>query len=423
MRILIDNGGYTFKNNGDSAMLVVIASRFKDRFPDAEIHIFTEAPDRLKKIIPYAIPVFLSGRGQWGMSWNIIGGIHKLFPVSTHSWLLHQENLFKLKFYDFSRWWIGKRLGKRGYDLKPMWTYLDEVEQADIVVASGGGYITDPFEGHACNLLHTLALAQSFGKLTAMFGQGLGPVSSKKLFIWTKKVLCGLDTLSLREGLYSKPLALSTGVPAEKINVTGDDAIALVYSKTPSSLGNAIGINLRVASYSGLHGEILSNIKNVLDDAITEYGTELRPIPISGHDADSDVEALRFLLADEIIENAKMLDTPEKVIEQVAGCRIVITGSYHAGVFALSQGVSVIGVAATDYYRHKFEGLANQFGDGCVVVDRKSADFIDNLQSAINKSWNDAEITRSDLLKRAQMQIKLSESVYGSFIEHYSQYG
>jgi len=417
LRILIDNGGYGLKNNGDAAMLIVAAARFNKQFPHAEIRIFTEAPDRLIAIIPYGIPVLLKGRDQWHMKWNIIGGLHKFFPFVSKSWLFYQENIFKLKYRSFSRWWITRRLGNRGYDVASIHAYINEVEQADIVIAVGGGYITDSFEGHACNLLQTLALAQAHGKPTAMFGQGLGPVKSKRLLDWTKKVLPNLAFLSLRENLYSKPFALSVGVSLNKIDVTGDDAITLVHSKTPSSLGNAIGINLRIASYSGLHKEVLDKIKEVVNNAATELKTELRAIPIANHESDSDVHALRFLLGDELVENIEILDTPEKVIEQVKDCRIVITGSYHAGVFALSQGISVIGIAASDYYRHKFEGLADQFGVGCLIVDRENIAFLANLKSAIYSSWDDADNIRQTLLKKAQQQISLSESAYLSFSE------
>ena len=36
------------------------------------------------------------------------------------------------------------------------------------------------------------------------------------------------------------------------------------------------------------------------------------------------------------------VDSPLRVIEEIGHCRIVITGSYHAGVFALSQGIPVV---------------------------------------------------------------------------------
>ena len=56
------------------------------------------------------------------------------------------------------------------------------------------------------------------------------------------------------------------------------------------------------------------------------------------------------------------------VFEQIGFCRVLITGSYHAGVFALAQGVPSICVAQSQYYVDKFVGLADQFGEGCRVI-------------------------------------------------------
>ena len=133
------------------------------------------------------------------------------------------------------------------------------------------------------------------------------------------------------------------------------------------------------------------------------------------HDGDSDLVSIRNLIGTEAEEFAKSLDAPEKVIEQVGRCRIVITGSYHAGVFALSQGVSVIGVAGSDYYRHKFEGLAGQFPGGCYIVDRDRPNFEQNLRNTIEKAWQDADGNRPALLKRAEEQIKVAEAAYDEF--------
>lgn len=351
------------------------------------------------------------------MAWNLWGGLHRIFPSAVHSWLQHQEKIVKLNFLVTARRWIEHRLDKRGHDLHPMRRFLDEVARADVVIASGGGFVTDSFERHACDLLQTLAMAQVLGKPTAMFGQGLGPVASRRLRFWAGRVLPHLDALTLREGRYSKPFALSVGVPAGKIEVTGDDAIALAYAKAPPALGNAIGVNLRVADYSGMQAEALNIVKRVLTSSAAGLGAELRPVPVSVHDSDSDLRSLQILLGDEAADRAMRMDTPEKVIEEVGRCRVVVTGSYHAGVFALSQGIGVVGVAASDYYRQKFEGLADQFAGGCRIVDREKPGFESHLKSALHESWAEAETLRPGLLAKAALQAKSGECAYDSFAE------
>jgi len=413
-KILIDNSGYQLKNIGDTAMLLVATNRLQQLFPYAEIRVFTAAPKNLKKILPNAIPISLIGRNQWLSSWNVCSRLSRLLPTFIYSWLQCQENYLKLKYPFISRYWMSyKRYKKR--DISPMVNFLQEISKADIVVATGGGYITDSFEFHATSLLQTLALAQSFNKPTALFGQGLGPSSSKQISYWTNLVFPNLKVLSVREGVHSKPFALLTNINRNKVVVTGDDAIQLAFPKKTNLLGRNIGVNLRVAKYSGIEKETVNIIKRVLNDAAKILDSNLCSIPISMHDGDSDLIPLQLLLGDRLMGEATNLDTPEKIIEQAGRCRIVITGSYHAGVFALSQGVSVIGVVASHYYRYKFEGLASQFKGGCQIINQNQPDFENSLISLIYTSWANAGILKPKILKQALEQVMLSENVYKNF--------
>lgn len=415
MKILIDNGDYGLSNFGDVAMLIMAFTKLREEFPSAEIRIFTDSVDGLKRHIPDAVPVLINGRRLWYMKRNIFGGLHKIFPLKVSSWIQDLENIIKIRYTELTRLWIQTRLSRRNYKVEDMNVFLNEIKQADIVVADGGGYITNSFEEHASALLQTLALAQSYGKSTAMFGQGLGPVTSKRLLTWAKFVLPKLKMLSLREGLYSKPFALSVGVPPENIQVSGDDAVCLAHSMALSSIGDYIGINLRVSKYSGLKKNILNTLKSDLTITAEEIGAQLCGIPISHFGDDSDIVSLESILDKQALELVKKLCTPADVIKQIGKCRIVITGSYHAGVFALSQGVSVIVIASNDYYRYKFEGLQSQFGDGCIIIDRDKPKFYELLKSGVISSWKSAEKVRSILLEKAESQISLSDNAYQTF--------
>ncbi|MGJ0490488.1 polysaccharide pyruvyl transferase family protein [Methylobacter sp.] len=409
-KILIDNSGYELRNMGDVAMLVVAVQRIYEMYPDADLHIFTTEVDRLKKFVPGVKPVTLKGRRTWGMAWNILGGIHKLIPQQFHHDLLRLEQNIKINRPLLAKRWITFRLTKRGYDLSAMHQYLELVENADIVIATGGGFITDPFQEHAMQLLQTMAIAKHQGKPIAMFGQGLGPAESLDLLYWAKNILPKLSLLTLREQKNSLPFALRAGAEKSCIQVTGDDAVTLANSFTPERLGRCIGVNLRVATYSGVQQGQLNVIRNIFSQAGNELDAKLVPVPISFHDGDSDLASLKVLLGEENIDDS--LDEAENIIKQVGRCRIVVTGSYHAGVFALSQGISVVGVASSDYYRHKFEGLADQFGGGCFIVDVEKTGFAIQLLQAIKSAWDNAELERDRLLAAASEQIQKADSAY-----------
>ena len=73
--------------------------------------------------------------------------------------------------------------------------------------------------------------------------------------------------------------------------------------------------------------------------------------------------------------------TPEAVIRQIQRCRLVITGSYHAAVFALAMGIPTIGLAKSTDYIDKFMGLSALFGEGCETVVLNEQNSIQEIRS------------------------------------------
>jgi polysaccharide pyruvyl transferase WcaK-like protein len=413
-RILVENGGYGFRNVGDSAMLQVAVARLLERYSGAQVRVFTEAPDRLAELLPGAISLSNDGCNLMFQHRNLFGGLHRIIPASTTSSLSNLEDHIRRISPQLSARWIDRRMGRRGVDTRPMWAYLDIVAHADAVIATGGGYITDSFENHAIKVLETLRLAKKMGKPVVMFGQGLGPIKSPRLRRLAKDVLPGLDLIALREGREGLPLLKSLGVSSDRIVVTGDDAIELAYRQRPDRLGNAIGFNLRVANYSEVDDQEISTTCDVVKVFARGRGVEVVPVPISWHQGDSDVATLteRLSLDDAAIADLANLSTPESVIRQAGKCRLVVTGSYHAGVFALSQGIPVVGIAKSNYYKDKFLGLADQFGQGCEVIVLGETSTENRLGQVIQRLWESAENLRESLLEAAEKQIRASRDAY-----------
>ena len=73
------------------------------------------------------------------------------------------------------------RLSAAGHDHRPLTDYLRILEAADLVLATGMGGITDVFPGYAYELLETLDSAHRLGAVTAMMGQGMGPIDDCRL--------------------------------------------------------------------------------------------------------------------------------------------------------------------------------------------------------------------------------------------------
>ena len=60
--------------------------------------------------------------------------------------------------------------------------------------------------------------------------------------------------------------------------------------------------------------------------------------------------------------------SPEAVMKNVSACRMVVTGSYHAAVFALSQGIPALTISKSAYYDSKFNGLGDMFRNRLVSI-------------------------------------------------------
>jgi colanic acid/amylovoran biosynthesis protein len=110
------------------------------------------------------------------------------------------------------------------------------------------------------------------------------------------------------------------------------------------------------------------------------------------------------------------------VIERIKNCRTVVVGSYHAAVFALAMGIPALCLANSPYYRDKFLGLAQQFGEGCRVVFLNDPNFAANLAAEISWGWQHADVLRPGLLAAAQKQVALSGVAYRRIYDLFDKY-
>lgn len=425
MKILVDQSGYELRNLGDLAMLQIAVERLLNLYPDASFQIFTTQPERLTHYIPDAKSVLPFGRDIWQESLSYRfneclpkGWISSKFlqlesSTRTHAPLLYYQ-LLKRKHKN------SKKQAER------LQNFVNAIREADLVIATGGGFLTDTFQQHALEVLETIGLATQLGKPTALLGQGIGPIHSQKLLSKAREILPNVGVIGIREKQMGLPLLREIGVPESKIITTGDDAIELAHECHKEDFGNSIGINLRFAKYSGIDTDFLEILSSVLYKITKTFGAPLVSLPISFYDykcsgafEEPDSASIQRVLKgfDNLYESIQDLDKPLKVIQEISHCRIVITGSYHAGVFALSQGIPVIALAKSEYYAGKFLGLADQFGAGCNVILLEDQQIESRLVESITDAWCRAEDTRPGLLMAARSQIEAGHKVYQKVYE------
>jgi polysaccharide pyruvyl transferase WcaK-like protein len=186
----------------------------------------------------------------------------------------------------------------------------------------------------------------------------------------------------------------------------------LAYQSRRAEIGNHLGLNVRRAGYAGVGEEDSSPLRQALQKVIQDLGAPIQIAPISRAEGEDDWEQTLQLLPLESRRDLADLKQWQDVIPCVGRCRLMITGSYHAAVFALSQGIGAIGLVKSAYYRDKFRGLAHQFGPGCQLVDMETTDFPQRLATLARSLWDAAESNRGPLLAKAQEQIAQSRAAH-----------
>jgi polysaccharide pyruvyl transferase WcaK-like protein len=401
MKVLVDHDGYDLLNLGGVAMLQACVVRLRQQWPDADIRVIAHAPDRLREYCPGTTAI-----GRTFADSRYI----QIFPRKVR---LASEQLWRIAGPQL-RPAVGRR--HRG-DAGPR-TAIEAVRWADVVVAAGGGYLTDTWWWHAAGVLSLLDLAQSLGKPTAMFGQGIGPLRGRALRALARKVVPKLTVLGLREQVTGLGLALSFGTSPDVIRVTGDDAIEVIPSAAAAPAASALGVNIREADYAGIGGDSTAIIGESLMAAARDLGAPIIALPVSRYPTTSDLDAigacLRAGLPTTDVTLAD-LPLPADLASAAVRCRAIVTGSYHAAVFALSQGVPAVCLTGSSYYDAKFAGLSALFPEACQVISLAAQDPSHVLRSAIARAWDLPPAARSAALEAAERQRAAGREAYADF--------
>ena len=416
-RILVEPSDFVLLNAGDSAMMQIALARLTAIWPDAVIQVLTDDPDQLAVYCPQVQPLLAAGRHAWIRS-------GESNPALDRRLLDRGKALFgsfrrKLRPIGDSS---AKRLARLNTtsvttaQSDAVNCYLEAVRRADLVIATGMGGITDTFPEYAFGLLRALDLAVNSGAMTAMVGQGMGPLERPDLVAIAERVLPKVDFMFLREGLYGLPLLKRLGVNPDRVVVTGDDAIELAHRRHPPVLGNCLGINLQARVI------LCSRPQRSRKIAHTNHERYRAPKVFPNLSARFSARGrIRFAVfrrplgrRGDLSQSAAGINNSATTHRSDRRCRLVIVGSYHAAVFALAQGVSAIGLAGNAYYIQKFEGLADQFGAGCEVIKFHENGFEEKLKSTAVRMWNMADVVRPQLLARAVQQLVASKSAYES---------
>jgi len=410
-----------YQNMGDVAMLQVAVTRLSELWPNARIEVLTDSASDLRRFCPAAVALSRPDCACWLSDDFFFSRLQRFLPGGA-----------LIQFHALKRW-VGFRcpavigaltdLRLKLRDPKGLRKNLnpfnDAMKACDLMVLCGSGGFADSCREWNLFVLAAMAAAFRRGKSVVMFGQGFGPLSDPIVLSWAKHVLPRVRLIGLRGTRGDKELLKTVGVHSSKMITTGDDALELANQVPVAAQRDAVGINLRVAFYSGIQSEVIGRVGAVLQSLAERHHATFAPLPIAFHECANDRESIRQLLAGIGVESdgGSTLDTPSKIMGQTACCRVVVTGAYHAAVFALAQGVPVVCLSNSSYYEAKFKGLEQLFGAGCTTITLSDPNLTEKLRDAIEDAWVSADKLRSPLLNSAVQQIDKGREAYRSIRE------
>ncbi len=102
----------------------------------------------------------------------------------------------------------------------------------------------------------------------------------------------------------------------------------------------------------------------------------------------------------------------------VAGCRIVVTSSYHAAVFALARGIPGGGYILDALLRRQFGGLRALYGPRAVsVLGVSQAGWPDRMRSLVRAAVELDDDARAAVAERSAELASMSRDVYEALFD------
>jgi polysaccharide pyruvyl transferase WcaK-like protein len=387
MRTILDNGAYSLRNMGDVAMLQVAVKRLRTHLPASEIHILTANPELLARYCPGTLPLLVASRDA----------DYESATPGRSDW---QERWARWK----SRWRTPPSAAR---------DFQDTLRSAAAVFVAGGGFLNDINPCQSRPLFRMLADAASRGKITALFSQGLGPLQSPELIRMLHRGCRNGTRFGLRESLYGPEILSRARIRPQNQTITGDDAIELAWDAGPAFDGKEIGFSLRQVAYSEVESRDLECLAKAFNEVRQRLNRKFIPLPISFNDHERDHEAAERLTGATWSDAGS--DTPEHLINSIGQCRIVLSGTYHAAVFALARGIPCVCFYVSTYYGNKMLGLANQFPGGCEVINLRATDAAQGLVEATLRFWDSWDSDLANKLRTsAEKQMQAGREFYRS---------
>ncbi len=420
-RILIYGGFGPFHNLGDEAILRSAAARLR-KIGGVTLTVGVDDPDAAPSIEGCSFALGVAGYLLAGARNSRVPRARRIVrgAVWRVRYLLRAAALCGVIALPRLAPLLARGRGRLGAVLRPL------VEN-DAVLFVGGGYLNSRWVSSSLQpSAIQSALARRLRVPLYLTGQGLGPFRTRWHRFLIGVLLRGARLIGVRDyGHDSLRLLRDLGVPGGVVRFLPDDAHGLVGSGGVARRRRArpsdpivIGVNWRSQAYD-TRAEEAGLIRLILAIA-AKRSVEVRLVPMligPGGDASCDAR---------IAEQLNRMGVPaavrppglEGVPAALAGCDVVLGGTYHLVVLALDSGVPAMGFVRGSYSEQKMRPLVSSFGfpQWAVSIERLTSGGPD-LPRLVEDAIEGGEELRERLRERAREKSEALDRGYREMLD------
>jgi polysaccharide pyruvyl transferase WcaK-like protein len=306
--------------------------------------------------------------------WKVILRRHVCFPLIRNTLITNKRP-----------WYLRLLINKQ---------FVKAVEDADIVISTGGHHITTMFVPDAVTpQIFDMAAVLLLGKRLILWSQSIGPFNftSPKNKLMVQKILSEASQIFIRDEDSIEQIR-QMGVSTEKVSKTHESVFGLCDiiksrikpNERPPVMGVAVYVHTR-ANQIAEHKKHPLYFASLINHAI-EAGFKVRffPMELQGTDRACIEAVINNVDKKENCEIVEGFPGTSEHINTVAQCKIFTGHKTHSQIFSLVASTPLLAVA----YHKKTEDFMAQFGleKYCITDAQLSAKKLIELFDEINKN-------------------------------------
>ena len=221
--------------------------------------------------------------------------------------------------------------------------YLKVIENADLVISSGGGFLSTRY--NYLLRVHIYLVAILLKRNIVTIGQSFGPFETRLSQKLIPKILTKFKLIQVRESWSYK--YLKEFLKSEELEKTSDIVLSMSVPKSNKSISKSISLCVKKQKVGNYEENLLQISKRLID-----LGYEINLISHTPAD-DALLKRLEGALNSNKTRTFDFNPDPQRLLSVYQNSKFVITNRMHGAIFAIISNVPFLAIA----YEPKFEGL------------------------------------------------------------------